>query len=266
MLLGGSGFDLVASADRGLTWRRVARLEQVARGSECHTSDPHAQMDGCAVCRATISPYQQFTHGLHADNDVGAYCLECDECHNRIAHNGGCTRKPGNCVVTAKPPPSPPPPHPPSPSSPPPPCAPPTLSPTPPHPHPPRPPPSPTPRAPPPTPAAVSAMPASPSPAPPTAAPTGGVASPLVLGIAALLAAAALCAARRLRRPSVAPPKDEKRPRRPRRGDHERVRDEGDVELEEGQAPVKKKKRSTKRRGRPLPAEEEEEEAGACIE
>ena len=109
-------------------------------------------------------------------------------------------------------------------------------------------------------------MPASPSLAPPTAAPTGGVASPLVLGIAALLAAAALCAALRLRRPSVAPPKDETRPRRPRRRDHERVRDEGDVELEEGQAPVKKKKRSTKRRGGPLPAEEEEEEAGACIE
>ena len=59
VLLGGA-LDLVAPADRGLTWRRVARLEQVARGQVYLRS---ARMDGCAVCRA-VSPYQQFTHGL----------------------------------------------------------------------------------------------------------------------------------------------------------------------------------------------------------
>ena len=99
------------------------------------------QKEGRSVCTrrttaARASARRRSAAERRPSPSRAAYCLACDECHNRIAHNGGCTRKPGNCIVIAKPPPSPPPPHPPPPSSPPPPCAPPTLSPTPPHPHP----------------------------------------------------------------------------------------------------------------------------------
>ncbi len=95
VILGGSGFDVLGSADRGQTWQRVVKLGQVLYGSQCRDSP-----SGCELCRSWGTHQQAFSKGqVDARSDDGLYCIECDECHTRNAMDGSCQRKPGDCIT-----------------------------------------------------------------------------------------------------------------------------------------------------------------------
>jgi len=88
---GASAFEILASTDRGATWQAIQGMVQVQRHN-CWTV-------GCAVCRTSSVPKQQFTDGdVNNNSDVGQYCIRCKACFKRSVYNGSCQKIPG-CLI-----------------------------------------------------------------------------------------------------------------------------------------------------------------------
>uniref|UniRef100_A0A7S2DHI2 Uncharacterized protein n=1 Tax=Haptolina brevifila TaxID=156173 RepID=A0A7S2DHI2_9EUKA len=101
VVFGASAFAVMVSRDRGATWDTILQHKQTT--SQCSAPS------GCALCRFTGTYEQQFSSWrTNAESDVGAYCIECEECYTRLTTNGACVKQRG-CVVSSPPPVLPPP-------------------------------------------------------------------------------------------------------------------------------------------------------------